>query len=376
MKKLAFFVFVLALASLVCRAEMPYIVEDGVRYYILESEHYAIATSPADPAQSSAGTIVVKESVEYNNVEYPVTCYWGYEWLREGQKICLPEGLETIEGYSSGAVMDYIPQSLEHAMRYSFYYVTLPENISLPNIRTIGPYAFTESNVRRITIGPRVSKLGYPAFGDNVCDLIFEEGEPDEPLRLLWRSFGCKSLTELKLPRRNSMYISDCFVPKGDNLVRVVFPEVDEITYAGAAAMTELSLIIPIKGYWIEVGPKFREVVCLGTVPPEITNLELIDSYTFSEATEFNITDNNDQCVLKVPAGSEDLYKMHPIWGKFRNICGFEGGDYTSVVAPEGESVDNGLPVYYNLQGMEVKNPVKGGVYIRRTGATVSKIVY
>ena len=140
--------------------------------------------------------------------------------------------------------------------------------------------------------------------------------------------------------------------------------------------MTELSLIIPIKGYWIEVGPKFREVVCLGTVPPEITNLELIGSYTFSEATEFNITDNNDQCVLKVPAGSEDLYKMHPIWGKFRNICGFEGGDYTSVVAPEVESVDNGLPVYYNLQGMEVRNPVKGGVYIRRTGATVSKIVY
>ena len=87
--------------------------------------------------------------------------------------------------------------------------------------------------------------------------------------------------------------------------------------------------------------------------------------------------DNIDDCVLKVPAGSEELYRADPVWGKFKTIYGFENGDYTSIVMPEVAAPEaEAVPLYHNLQGMRVEHPVRGQLYIRTVGSRTDKVVY
>ena len=82
-----------------------------------------------------------------------------------------------------------------------------------------------------------------------------------------------------------------------------------------------------------------------------------------------------DGCVLKVPAGSEALYRAHPVWGRFQTILGFENGDYNLVSINSVEADKDATPVYYNLQGIQVKEPVKGQLYIRKAGAETTKVI-
>ena len=47
--------------------------------------------------------------------------------------------------------------------------------------------------------------------------------------------------------------------------------------------------------------------------------------------------------------------------------------NYTGENAIDGIEADNAAAEYYNLQGVKVANPDKGGMYIVRRGAKVSK---
>ena len=47
--------------------------------------------------------------------------------------------------------------------------------------------------------------------------------------------------------------------------------------------------------------------------------------------------------------------------------------NYTGNNAIDGIEADNAVAEYYNLQGVKVANPEKGGMYIVRRGAKVSK---
>ena len=119
---------------------------------------------------------------------------------------------------------------------------------------------------------------------------------------------------------------------------------------------------------------KLKDVVCLGNVPPEITGIN--NTAKYNDHTGFWITDNMDQCILKVPAGSEQAYRDHPIWGKFKTILGFENGDYTSISSVPSADSNDAAPVYYNLQGIKVSNPAKGQLYIRTIGSKAEKVIF
>lgn len=119
-----------------------------------------------------------------------------------------------------------------------------------------------------------------------------------------------------------------------------------------------------------------KEVVCMSATPTEITDLDIINSYPTSKATEFNISDNVAECILKVPAGSEALYAAHPIWGKFKTIYGFSNGDYTSINTINSENTPTSSAVYYNLQGLKINTPAKGELYILITGNKAEKMVF
>lgn len=118
---------------------------------------------------------------------------------------------------------------------------------------------------------------------------------------------------------------------------------------------------------------KLAEIVCLGSVPPELTGID--ETAKYDNHTGFWITDNMDQCILKVPAGSEEKYRQDPVWGKFKTIYGFENCDYTSISTVPAAEQSESAPVYYNMQGIKVTNPTKGQLYIRTTGSKTEKIV-
>ena len=114
--------------------------------------------------------------------------------------------------------------------------------------------------------------------------------------------------------------------------------------------------------------PNMKEVVCFANIPPQFYRHE-------SLYTAFKIIDNED-CVLKVPAGSEELYRLDPVWGHFKTIEGFEPGEYTGVYEVAAVEAPYEQPVYYNLQGQRIDHPQPGHLYIRKQGSQVKKMVY
>ena len=367
----------LATFALTLHAQPPTVTIDRVCYTILEQEGYSCASSPVeDPGNLNNEDIIIRKSVEYNGKEYPITRFYGYFYANEGQKICFPEGLVEIVGGAPNAVIEVVPQSVERLLQEAFYGVTLPKELYLQNVKIIGPWAFLCEGLENLRIGASLELLGCNAFSQSLKELVLDDGVSGVPLALTWNSLSCLSQKEFKIPYRSPLTLSDCLMEHNKSVERIVFPDVEEIEYGGANSFSNLSLTVYIYGFFFRNCSALKEIVCLGETPPEITNLELINTYPFNEATEFNIMDNIDQCILKVPAGSEQAYRNHPIWGKFKTILGFENGDYTSISSVPSADSNDAAPVYYNLQGIKVSNPAKGQLYIRTIGSKAEKVIF
>jgi len=369
-------IFSLAALALSLHAQPPTVTIDRICYTILEQEGYGCASSPVeDPGNLNNEDIIIRKSVEYNGKEYPITRFYGYFYANEGQKICFPEGIVEIVGGAPNAVIEVVPQSVERLLQEAFYGVTLPKELYLQNVKIIGPWAFLCEGLENLRIGASLELLGCNAFSQSLKELVLDDGVSGVPLALTWNSLSCLSQKEFKIPYRSPLTLSDCLMEHNKSVERIVFPDVEEIEYGGANSFSNLSLTVCIYGFFFRNCSALKEIVCLGETPPGITNLELINTYPLNEATEFNICDNMDQCILKGPAGSEQAYRNHPIWGKFKTILGFENGDYTSISGISGADYNLAEPIYYNLQGIRVSHPVKGQSYIRITGSKNEKVI-
>ncbi|MDE7025811.1 MAG: leucine-rich repeat domain-containing protein, partial [Paramuribaculum sp.] len=248
----------------------------------------------------------------------------------------------------------------------------------------IGPTALYGTSVKKLTLGSNLSAVGYLAFlNSDITELEFEDGNHTSFFNercpfLSSKAFVGMKIKELKLPKWQDMNISDCVVSGCTELERVVFPDVPYIRYAYNSTYAYISSMWGIYGYFFMDCPKLKEVVCLGAEPLEINDLEDFATrkvHRYNDCQTFEFMDNIDQCVLKVPAGSEEKYRNHPIWGKFKTIYGFENGDYTSISNEAKFDTGNNEPEeYFNLQGMKVSNPKQGNIYIHRQGAKVEKV--
>ena len=371
------FTFLLAALALSLHGQPPTVTIDRVCYTILEQEGYGCASSPVENSENlNNEDIIILSSVEYNGKQYPVTHFYGYYYANEGQKICLPEGIVEITGGAPSAVIEAVPQSVERLLQEAFYGTTLPNELYLRNVKKIGPESFFCKGLENLRIGSSLELLGCNAFSQTLKEFVLDDGVPGVPLALTWNSLSCLSQKEFKIPYRSPLTLSDCLMEHNKSVERIVFPDIEEIEYGGANSFSNLSLTVYIYGFFFRNCSALKEIVCLGETPPEITNLELINTYPFNEATEFNITDNMDRCILKVPAGSEQAYRNDPVWGKFKTILGFENGDYTSISSVPSADSNDAVPVYYNLQGIKVSNPAKGQLYIRATGSTAEKVIF
>ena len=382
--------------------ENKYLV-DGLWYELITDvttqEVQARVFNPNYPHPYPEGDVVIPDQVLINGQNYTVSAIRGFtfETAEYGKKIWLPNTLKTIGAWAIGAPFLYedcpgyatvtnVPESLEIIEDAAFGWTTLPESVNLPNIRFIGPSAIRcAKNINSLRLGSNLSAIHSHALsGAPITELIFEDGNHTSYYNgthpyISNLAFMIMPLKELKLPKWENMALGDCVISNCSELERVVFPDVEYIEY-GYDYYFRPSAIIKTRVYgcFIYHCPKLKEVVCDGKNPPEITALEGFKDRNVDwgrDVDAFDIVDNMDGCVLKVPAGSEELYRAHPVWGRFQTILGFENGDYDLLSINSVEADENAAPVYYNLQGIQVKDPVKGQLYIRKAGAETTKVI-
>ncbi len=351
------------------------------------------------------GNITIPSHVAIGGKEYEVVAIgpYGLAPLGEGAKVSLPSTIKII--CESGlyayrvTIGDYfdgnyyyenayvkLPESLVAVEQFSLNGVLLDDDLYLPNISLIDYWAMVGAKTKKMTLGSRLTGLRDYSLPTVSEKLVFEEGDSGD---LFWDGWNepfiateaiCLSeFKELVLPKREKLTLADYAISHCENLERLVFPDTPEICYSGCLSFNGAIGFMPYYGYFIEDCPNLSEVVCLGAKPPHINITVDFSEDRGYEGTsgEFEFVDNIDDCVLKVPAGSEELYRADPVWGKFKTIYGFENGDYTSIVMPEVAAPEaESTPVYHNLQGMSVEHPVRGQLYIRTVGSRTDKVVF
>ncbi len=355
---------ILAASAFCARAESNAMhIIDGVKYSV-ENKGNAVVWGIDESFSHPAGEINIPGSIRVDGADYPVTAVGP-------------------NAFSFCETLVNLPESIEEICGCSFMGAKLPEEVNLPSIRRIYGQSMSGTGTKKLVLGPELYSLGGYALCEDITELVFEShGKTDNWQYGLWASMyafsNLKKLKELKLPPHNYLSLSGRAVEQCAELERVVFPDIESIRYAYCSA--DLSIPLATRAYacWIMECPKLKEVVCLGSVPPEITGLEIWGQHPDREiaSDKFRVTDNVEECVLKVPAGSEELYRAHSVWGDFKTIYGFENGDYTSIAVPEMTDAAFCAPEYYNLQGIRVVSPVKGQMYIRVSGTQSDKIVY
>ena len=377
---------------------------DGIYYesYIDQQNgnEYAAVAYNTYPDGYPETDIIIPKTVTINGktLEVKRISAGALDWVvyKNIRHIALPDGIISIDECAIGSptpneeyartVSVDLPESIETLYDACLCSTIIKEDLNLPNIRSIGPMTLSDTPIKKLTLGGNLSAVGWLAFsGADIEELIFEDDNHTDyffglkPF-LSNGAFDGMKIKELKLPKWNNMVIGDCVAANCPQLERVVFPDIPYFEYGYSSySYMNVTLIMGIYGYFFKDCPNLHEVVCLGMEPPAILGLEKfasVDVLRYNGCQTFEFMDNIDNCILKVPAGSEQAYRNDPVWGKFKTILGFENGDYTSISSVPSADSNDAVPVYYNLQGIKVSNPAKGQLYIRATGSTAEKVIF
>ena len=377
---------------------------DGIYYesYIDQQNgnEYAAVAYNTYPDGYPETDIIIPKTVTINGktLEVKRISAGALDWVvyKNIRHIALPDGIISIDECAIGSptpneeyartVSVDLPESIETLYDACLCSTIIKEDLNLPNIRSIGPMTLSDTPIKKLTLGGNLSAVGWLAFsGADIEELIFEDDNHTDyffglkPF-LSNGAFDGMKIKELKLPKWENMAIGDCVATSCNELERVVFPDIPYFEYGyNFYCYQNVTSIVGVYGYFFRDCPKLNEIVCLGTEPPIILGLEDFASINVcrpNECQTFEFMDNIDNCILKVPAGSEQAYRNDPVWGKFKTILGFENGDYTSISSVPSADSNDAVPVYYNLQGIKVSNPAKGQLYIRATGSTAEKVIF
>ena len=390
MKKIFLVIFAIVLGSIGILADINRSLMVGdVRYEIYERENngvinrYAIVLPLEDYSVPNRklykGHIKIASQIKYGDVTYDVASV-GKNAFRdciELTEVVLPETIHDIQDYAfadCGNVRISQLSSIESIKPYAFSGTNPIVNTNLTKLDILYEYAFSGCGIKNVTFGPELFMLQtYALIGSDIENIYFTNDEllVENELQIAAHAVTQLKLRELRLPVKKLSLASE-FCYDCPELERVIFPNIDYI-----GALDDFYTTSGIEGRFTKTNnliyecPKMKEVIVMSPNPP------IFYKWVVTYLQQPLIIDDYTQCVLKVPQGSEELYRADPVWGRFERIEGFAPGEYSGIEeAPVANVEPESAPVYYNLQGMHVKEPVKGQLYIRRTGSKTTKMVY
>lgn len=180
-----------------------------------------------------------------------------------------------------------------------------------------------------------------------------------------WAFNGCGNLKEISIPS-SVWLINTCAFQGCDGLEKVELNEglsviwYNAFSYCGKLSEIVLPASLEEIGGLAFVGcVGIQSITCMAAYPP-LAHGEICGDYE----------DIYDNCVLKVPAGSVDIYKEDRFWGMFKTIEEIKGED-----GVEGISIGESLCDVYSLDGVLIMTGKKSnglhdcldaGLYILR----------
>lgn len=248
----------------------------------------------------------------------------------------IPEGITAIGNYAFSACEKITevqcPQSLTKIGGGAFVNCSNMLKIDLPaTLQTIGKSAFQETGLRSITL-PSVKELGEAVFFH--CEHLSQIKLPMLEKIPTCMFEGCKALATIELPK-NLKSVDNAAFKDCESLEAVEFPQ--SVQNIGKEAFNECKALkivklSPLSTFGDEC---FRDCSSLESFefPQSVTtighkmlygckNLKTVTVFWQTPPETKNLA-NTKATILRVPSGSEDLYKKDKGWKKFKQIEGF-----------------------------------------------------
>lgn len=343
----------------------------AMQLYAEDTPHATImgvADNKLDEARESRH-LVIPDKVVYEDTEYYITAI--------GSSVFQDKNLEIIEELT-------LPERLQMIFGKNFYEMPALKKLNSGNMVTsissdnFSDMPFLEEinipDVDLITTGTLcnigISTLRLEKCRGTLSGAIYANFNGNS-----WRQRGtaCSympNLTELDLG--SIVTINDDSFNNLSKLPSITIPSSCELlgayTFSAMESLTEVTFAsrsgksISISEQTFSDCPKLKDIYVGDAVPFSV----IYDSSATYEIGELLDVEN---VTLHVPAGAKEAYAADSYWGRFGTIVD-DGAGVDEIGADSG----NVPAEYFTLQGVRVDNPA-AGIYIRRSGSSVQKVV-
>lgn len=256
------------------------------------------------------------------------------------------------------------------------FYHTFVENVYIPDCcEVIDDMAFYDvETLKTVHLPAALKKLNFGVF--YFCKQLDGVVIPDNVTSIgVEAFFGCKKLTHVDLPAGLTTLEREAFMSSG--LKSLVLPEqisvVPEALCYGCTALSEV--VLPATCTRLEESAFYgctalRRLEVNAVTPPEVDYTTYEDEEGQSEDVISCFHDvDYANCLLVVPAGSEEAYAAHKVWGMFSQIVS-DGIDGVS-------QSDNHAAIHaYDVLGRRLGTAARSGLQIvRQQDGSVRKVV-
>ncbi len=360
------FTALLLVCSIVAMADTVTI--GGITYDVVTKAK--VATVIKKEAGEYSGSVVIPETVVYNNVTYSVTSIGdeAFSYCSGLTGITIPNSVTSIGWCAfsdcSGLTSITIPNSVTSIGDGAFYNCTSIKKVEL-HCTIVADWFSRNSSIEEVILGNSVTSIEGCAFSG--CSGLTSITIPNSVTSIGWGAFErCSGLKEVHISdlsawcnidfgneSANPLYYAHNLYLNGELITDLVIPddaaEIKNYAFYGCKSLIKITIPNNITGlgdYAFVECDEVEEIIAY-----------MLKPIRASENVFSNVV--YDNAVLYVPVGTKSLYEKREPWNIFFYI---EEMDLTGIDEVEVEDFD-AQTVIYDLQGRKVDNPTKG-VYI------------